>query len=142
MNKGTNASLRAMIIMLLIALSVISVMPTAMAYDHDQTYDWNAAYFVEEDIRSPDCGTETVGIWVNVSVPTKSGRMSFVYDPTCANVTGITFDPIWAAQGQFDLLTGRAVVSYGATAAYGPGPVHIADFTIKCNKTPSCPSCC
>ena len=130
-----------MLLLFTIGVIMNSILP-AMAYDHDQTYNANAVYFVQEDIRS-DCGIETVDIWFNTSAATQGGRIAFEYTYCCANVTDFTFGSGWASNSLTNLMDGRAVITPVAPPGQylGPGLVHIGTATIECcDKTDDC--CC
>jgi len=141
MNRRTqiSASLSAMTIMALsVALLMISVMP-AMAYDHDQTYDANATYFVSEDIRVSGYGvSQNVEIWINTSVTATDGMIRFGYDPNCAKVTSVTKDPsVWPI-GMVNYGTpGMVIITFGDTYGYS-GATKVADMTIESNSTSNC----
>ena len=114
MNKGIKTSLLAMITVLSIAL----LMPAAMAYDHDQTYDANSTFFVQEDVRSLDSSDRTVEVWINTSVDAGSGKIVFNYDPNCANVISATLDSSnWASGGVNTGTPGQVIATFGTTSA-------------------------
>ena len=120
-----------------VALLMISVMP-AMAYDHGQTYDANATYFVPEDIRVSGYGvSQNVEIWINTSIAATDGRIWFNYDPNCADVTSVTKDSAWS-QGAVNYGTpGRVIITFGDITGYS-GATKVADMTIESNSTSNC----
>jgi len=145
MNKGINASLLAMVTVLLMVLLVTP----AMAYDHDQTYNANATYFVLEDIIAPGhCNNTTVAVWLNTSdgVGVNTGTVVFNYTYCCANVTSVTMnDAEWDMSTNVILQPGRVSLGFGAKAAsirYAT-KTKIADLVIHCcNGSSSTAACC
>ena len=137
MNKGIKTSLLAMITVLLMAL----LMPAAMAYDHDQTYDANATYFVVEDVRTPDNVTDrTVEVWINTSVGVTNGLVKFCYDSDCANVTSAAINTSnWDSTVSTTLLTGETWLAFSESSGSGNSDrTQIGELTIQCNAS----SCC
>ena len=136
MNKVIKTSLLVMITVLSMAL----LMPAAMAYDHDQTYDANATYFVVEDVRSPDSSDRTVEVWINTSVGVTNGLVKFSYDPSCANVTSATINTVdWDSTVGVTLLTGETWLSFSEASGSGnSGITQIAELTIQCTGSSSC----
>ena len=137
---GISASLSAMTIMALsVALLMISVMP-AMAYDHGQTYDANATYFVQEDIRVSGYGaSQNVEVWINTSVAVTNGKIQFDYDPNCAKVTSVTKDPMVWPQGAVNYGTpGTVIITFGCDLPGYSGATKVADMTIESNSTSNC----
>lgn len=129
------------ILLISIALFVFSIGPTAMAYDHDQTYNANATYFVPEDIRASGyCDTENVEIWINTSVGVVNGQVEFDYDYSCANVTSVTINTAdWDSTTNILLTNGKASIAFSTGDGLGhSGKVKIADITIHCCNTSDC----
>lgn len=77
--------------------TLLALAVSGSTYDHDQTYNANAVYFIPEDSVVPGCCNETlVQIWTNTSGSIASGTVLFNYDPTCANITKFEFNtPNW-----------------------------------------------
>ena len=126
-----------------IGIATIAVVITAAifagllvsAYDHDQTYKWNATYFVPEDIRVTEyCKTATVDIWTNTSVKIIGGVAEFDYTFCCANVTGFTFNATnWPpATSSYYLTPGKVRLVPSNPNGIGPGPVHLGTLKIHC----------
>jgi len=126
----------------LLAIGVIMAVMMTSAYDYDQTYMANAAYFVPEDIRVAGyCNEETVSIWVNTSVALGAGAVQFYYDPNCMNVTGyVGNDSNWNSINKANLQYGWVKIGFANTyeEGVGPGLVHIGDITVHCNDTGGC----
>ncbi|RLF47878.1 MAG: hypothetical protein DRN20_05370, partial [Thermoplasmata archaeon] len=111
------------------------------AYDHDQTYKWNATYFVPEDIRVTEyCKNVTVDIWTNTSVKIIGGVLEFNYTFCCANVTGFTFNASnWpSTTSAYRLTPGKVRLVPSNSSGVGPGPVHIGTLKIHCCNKSSC----
>ena len=126
----------------LLAIGVIMAVMMTSAYDYDQTYMANAAYFVPEDIRVAGyCNEETVSIWVNTRVALGAGAVKFYYDPNCMNVTGyVGNDSNWNSINKANLQYGWVKIGFANIypEGVGPGLVHIGDITVHCNDTGGC----
>ena len=124
---------------------VLTLMLSVSAYDHDQTYNANATYFVPEDIRlSGYCTDTTVDIYVNTSVAITGGVLDFTYTFCCTNVTDFTINTTnWANFLSGVVLTpGKVHIVVGQPAGVGPGRVHIGTATIHCCNESIPPDCC
>ena len=124
---------------------VLTLMLSVSAYDHDQTYNANATYFVPEDIRlSGYCTDTTVDVYVNTSVAITGGVLDFTYTFCCANVTDFTINTTnWADFLSGVVLTpGKVHIVVGQPAGVGPGRVHIGTATIHCCNVSIPPDCC
>ena len=124
---------------------VLTLMLSVSAYDHDQTYNANATYFVPEDIRlSGYCTDTTVDVYVNTSVAITGGVLDFTYTFCCANVTDFTINTTnWANILSGVVLTpGKVHIVVGQPAGVGPGRVHIGTATIHCCNESIPPDCC
>ena len=128
----------------ILVLFVMLTVPTVSAYDHDQTYDANATYFVLEDIRVSQYGeSQTVAVWANMSVPIASGRLVLNYTCDCANITGISVDTTnFPQSGDPNYACGWANIPFLSSVGRGPGEVHICDITIECCNVNIPPDCC
>jgi len=141
MNTKRIASSGMIVVALLLAMLVMPV----SAYDHDQTYDANAIYFVPEEFHLPgNCSSQNVGIWVNTSFQWAAGQLEINFTYCCANITNyypnlthFTFNDInYKPYGQF----GTVRIGLGAKvfSEPGPGPVHIGDITVRCCNDSYC----
>ncbi len=128
----------------ILVLSAMLAVLSVSAYDHDQTYNANAVYFVPEDVRiSEYCQTQTVEIWANVSVPIASGRVVLNYTCCCANITDIVIDKTnFEQSGEANYGCGWANIPFLSATGHGPGKVHICDITIHCCNETIPPDCC
>ena len=134
---------RTWLLGILVLFAMLTV-PTVSAYDHDQTYDANATYFVLEDIRVSQYGdSQTVAVWANTSVPIASGRLVLNYTCGCANITGISVDTTnFPQSGTPSYACGWANIPFLSSVGRGPGEVHICDITIECCNGNIPPDCC
>ncbi|MCK4458270.1 MAG: DUF3344 domain-containing protein [Methanosarcinales archaeon] len=133
----------------ILVLFVMLAVPPVSAYDHDQTYNANATYFVLEDVSASGyCEYQNVEVWINTSagVGVTSGMIEFDYTYCCANVTSATIDPIWGGTTAVNLLTpGRVTLTIGTSTAqqYGlSGKTKVADMTVHCCNTSCNDSIC
>ena len=128
-------------IALLSAIMVcLLAMPAALAYDHDQTYNADAVYFVPEDIVVQGyCNTTTVEVWMNTSVAIIVGEMEFDYIFCCANVTNFEHNTTnLAPSSPYSWEAGHVFIDFESDGV-GPGPVHIGNLTIHCcNESSDC----
>jgi len=130
-----------------IALALLAAMLVipASAYDHDQTYNANATYFVPEEFHLPgNCSSQNVSIWVNTSFQWATGQLEINFTYCCVNITNyypnmthFTFNDInYKPYGQF----GTVRIGLGGQVGNepGPGPVHIGDITVHCCNDSYC----
>jgi hypothetical protein len=132
---------KIMSMLCLFSIMILYSMLTVTAYDHDQTYNANALYFVPEDIRVSGYGSsKTVGIWINTSVALGGGNAIFDYSSSCANVTGYTPNTDWNIMNGANFLSGKLsiVFSNSIPAGLGPGLIKIGDITIECTSASGC----
>jgi hypothetical protein len=128
---------------ILVLIATLAVL-TASAYEHDQTYNANATYFVEENIGLQYCNTTNVSIWANTSVPLTTGLVTFDYTFCCANATAFYPNSTnWENYCNGNLDTQGKVLITFATLTDGPSgdgtPVHIGDIEIHCcNESSDC----
>ena len=70
----------AVVTILAVLAALLALAVSGSTYDHDQTYNANAVYFVPGD-SVPGCCNETlVQIWTNTSGSIASGAVLFNYD--------------------------------------------------------------
>ncbi len=124
---------------------VLAVMLSVSAYDHDQTYNANATYFVPEDIRLDGyCNDTTVDVYINTSVPITGTVLDFTYTVGCANVTDFSINTTnWLSfMSGYVLSPGRVHIVAMQPGGVGPGRVHVGTATIHCCDGTIPPDCC
>jgi len=136
--KMENKKIALGITVLAVLAAVLAVVPSVSAYDHDQTYNANATYFVDESIEAVFGESKQVAVWANVTVPIAGGRINLNYSSSCANITDWQRNTTNFAGGAADLQTGNAVITFTSSVEVGPGLIHIGDLTIKCVNSSYC----
>jgi len=130
------------ITVLAVLVAVLALTVSGSTYDHDQTYNANAVYFVPEDSVPGCCNESLVQIWTNTNGSIASGTVLFNYDPYCANVTKFVFNTTnWEpGSSNAELTDGQVSISFTtfALGGRGPGPVHLGDLTIQCCNSAPC----
>ncbi len=131
------------ITVLVVLAALLALAVSGSTYDHDQTYNANAVYFVPEDSVVPGCCNETlVQIWTNTSGSIASGAVLFNYDQDCANITKFVFNTTnWESRSSnAELTEGHVNILFTtfARGGRGPGPVHLGDLTIQCCNLSPC----
>jgi parallel beta-helix repeat protein len=131
------------ITVLVVLAALLALAVSGSAYDHDQTYNANAVYFVPEDSVVSGCCNETlVQIWTNTNGSIASGTVLFNYDQYCANITKFEFNTTnWEPRlSNAELTEGQISIRFTtfALGGRGPGPVHLGDLTIQCCSLSRC----
>ena len=123
--------------------TLLALAVSGSTYDHDQTCNANAVYFVPEVSAVPGCCNETLlQIWTNTSGSIASGAVLFNYDLRCANITKFKFNTTnWESRSSNAELTEgqvRILFTTFARGGRGPGPVHLGDLTLQCCSRSRC----
>ena len=128
---------------IIVLATLLALAVSGSTYDHDQTYNANAVYFIPEDsVVSGRCNETLVQIWTNTSGSIASGTVLFNYDQPCANITKFEFNTTnWEpGSSNAELTEGQVNILFTTVAVggRGPGPVHLGDLTLQCCSRSRC----
>ncbi|MCK4733616.1 MAG: hypothetical protein KAT65_14275, partial [Methanophagales archaeon] len=142
-NKSKIALSGIIAIAVLAAVLAIALSSVSADIPPSKTYPANATWFDPEDIRVPGyCDSKWVDIWINTSVPTMGGRITFDYTYCCANLTDNVTQWVgnttnWPTYIDANMMPGRVIIGFGNMAGIS-GLVHIGAIKIHCCNTSSC----
>ncbi|MCK4731888.1 MAG: hypothetical protein KAT65_05450, partial [Methanophagales archaeon] len=134
------------VIALAVLAAMLTVVPSALAYDHDKTYNagpLNVSYFVEEHSTGVYCENNTiVQVRMNTTVATYGPAVYIIFDSTCVNITAVNdMGSAWTPGLQWSHPYPNEVRILGSDSIGASGDNLLAIITLHCiNATSDCTS--